>query len=148
MADYSLLFIVSILMSPTNMHCVSLSLLIKPAAHESYLLSKNSLVTIWRKQVPRVELRFESFSSRMPGKNGTHEQKLSCAAGLTHHHLAECFKETAYCTISKSVSTVRILSSTPLICKMAVFSRPLPMSMFMKLVLGNWLQNIFLTDTA
>ncbi len=42
---------------------------LEPAAHESYLLSKNSLVTIGVSKFPRVRQRFESFSSRVPGEN-------------------------------------------------------------------------------
>ena len=54
--------------------------LIKPAAHESYLLSKYSLVTIGVSTFPAsVRRHFESFCSRVPGENSTCEQKhLKC----------------------------------------------------------------------
>ena len=47
---------------------------IKPAEHESYLLSKNALVTIGVSKSPlphRVLRRFESFCSRLPFSPGT-----------------------------------------------------------------------------
>ena len=43
---------------------------LKPVAHESYLLSKNSLVSIGVSKFPRVRRRFQSFCSRVPGENG------------------------------------------------------------------------------
>ena len=49
---------------------------LKPGEHESYLLSKNSLVTIGVSKFPRVRRRFKSFCSRLPCENGTCEQKL------------------------------------------------------------------------
>ena len=42
---------------------------LKPAAHESYLLSKNSLVTIGVSKFLRVQRR------RFEGENGTREKK-------------------------------------------------------------------------
>ena len=49
---------------------------LKPAAHESYLLSKNSLVTIGVSKFPRMRRRFKSFCSRVPFLPGRREQKI------------------------------------------------------------------------
>ncbi len=49
---------------------------LKSAAHESYLLSKNSLVTIGISKCVGRRFLLKSYCSRLPGKNGMREQKL------------------------------------------------------------------------
>ncbi len=62
---------------PTHTHKHTFEMLsLKPAAHESYLLSKNSLVTIGVSKSPRMRRRFKSFCSRVPFLPGRREQKI------------------------------------------------------------------------
>ena len=47
-----------------------------PAAHESYLLSKNSLVTISVGKFSQCAATFNGFCSRVSSKNGTRDQPM------------------------------------------------------------------------
>ncbi len=82
---------------------------LKPAAHERYLLSKNSLVTIGVSKSPlprRVRRRFKSFCPRLPFSPGTHKQKLSkrCRTGGTS--LRQCSRGIV-CSAYRWLSRVR-----------------------------------------